>query len=156
MSLIRKHGIDENGDAYDFQELLHNFLVANVKQAFAWGKWDCALFAASAIESFTGVDLAADFRNKYTDEAGAMATIKAVTGGTSVEDAAAYVAKQYGLAEWKTVLLAQRGDLVIYQGSEWLAAGVAHLNGIDTLFVTPKGLHKIPLRQCKRAWKVGQ
>ena len=140
----------------EWQELLHSFLVANVKQPFAWGTWDCALFSANAIQSFTGVDLAADFRGKYTDEAGAMATIKTVTGGITVEDAAVYAAKQHGLVEWKTALFAQRGDLVLYQGSEGLAAGIVHFNGIHCLFVTPTGLHKIPLRQCKRAWKVGQ
>lgn len=147
MKLIRKP---------EWQQLLHEFLLTRRKQPFAWGTNDCALFAADAIQSFTGVDPAADFRDRYTDESGALALIKTVTGGTTVEDAAVYVAKQHGLVEWKTVLSAQRGDLVIYQGSEGLAAGVVHLNGIHALFVTPTGLHKIPLRQCKRAWKVGQ
>jgi hypothetical protein len=147
MSLIRKP---------DWQQLLHEFLLARRQQPFAWGANDCALFAADAIKSFTGVDLAADFRGKYTDESGANATIKAVTAGSTVEDASVYVAKKYALVERKTILLAQRGDLVLYSGSEGLAAGVVHLNGIHALFVTPTGLHKIPLRQCKRAWKVGQ
>jgi hypothetical protein len=147
MSLIRKP---------EWQQLLHEFLLGRVKQKFAWATNDCCTFAADAIQSFTGVDLAADFRGKYTDEAGANATIKAVTAGSTVEDAAVYVAKQHGLAEWATVLLAQRGDLVLYRGSEGLAAGVVHLDGVHALFVTPTGLHKIPLRQCLRAWKVGQ
>jgi hypothetical protein len=140
----------------DWQQRLHEFLLARGKQPFAWGKNDCALFAADAIQSFTGVDFAGDFRGKYTDEAGANATIKSVTAGSTVEDAAVHAAKQHGLVEWKTVMLAQRGDLALYQGSEGLAAGVVHLNGIHALFVTPTGLHKIPLRRCLRAWKVGQ
>ena len=138
----------------DWQHKLHDFLVARAKEPFAWGSNDCALFAADAIQAITGEDLAAEFRG-YKDEEGATAAVKSVANGTTVEDAVVYIAKKHNLQERKSILFAQRGDLVIYQGTEGLAAGVVHLSGTHALFVSPTGLHKIRLRYCKRAWKVG-
>ena len=68
----------------------HTFLEQRARRPFAWGVNDCALFAADGIRAITGVDIAADFRGKYSDEAGAMAAVKEVAGGSTVADAAAY------------------------------------------------------------------
>lgn len=136
-------------------EALHNYLIANAKTLFSWGSFDCALFTAGAIEAVTGTDVATDFKGKYTDEAGAIATIKSVTSGSTVEDAAVYVAKKYELTELKFVLCAQRGDMVVFDGDEGVAVGIVHLNGTECLFVTAKGINKIPLKQIRRAWRVG-
>src|SRR5579875_1052465 len=111
MSLKRtQHWVTRELDAY---------LRDTASKPFAWGSNDCCLFAANAIEAMTGVDIADDFRGKYTDEASAFALIKLVTGGSTVADAAAYCANKHGLKEWlnkdgkPTPLRALRGDLVV-------------------------------------------
>jgi len=89
-----------------------------------WGTNDCALFAANAILAITGTDIASDFRGKYSDEAGAFALIKSVTGGTTVADAAAWCAAKHGLVELAHPLQAQRGICwVVTNGRNLIRAG---------------------------------
>lgn len=132
----------------------HQFLLDRARAPFAWGENDCALFAADGILAQTGTDVAADFRGKYTDEAGAFATIKTVCGGTTVADAAAYCAQKFGMTELDHPLMAQRGDLAIVEDSGNLVAGLIHLNGRDIAVVGTQGLHRIPITSIQRAWGV--
>lgn len=132
----------------------HQFLLDRANTAFAWGSNDCCTFPADAIQSFTGVDLAADFRGKYTDLASAIATIKSLTGGTTVADAAVYCAEKHGLREWPFPLLAKRGDLVVLKESDSLIAGVVHLNGRHAVTVGESGLLVLPITTVLRAWAV--
>jgi hypothetical protein len=133
---------------------LHLFLVSRANVPFAWGSQDCALFAADGILAMTGVDIAQDFRGKYSDEASAFAAIKSIAGGATVEDAAAYCAAKHGLAEWKYPLMAQRGDLVVLEDSGRIIAGIVHLNGRHIAAAGELGLKRIPITAIKRAWRV--
>jgi hypothetical protein len=133
---------------------LDQFLINNAKTPFQWGVLDCCLFAASAIQAFTGTDIADDFRGKYSTQTSAFALIKTVTGGTTVEDAAVYCATKHGLTEWSTPLLAQRGDLVVIQDGDQLIAGIVHLNGRHVISIGESGLKRLPLKAAKRAWHV--
>lgn len=135
----------------------HQFLLARARAPFAWGVNDCCLFPADAIRAFTGVDIAADFRGKYSDEASAMGLIKTITGGSTVADAAAWCAAKHGLAEWvrpKGPLFARRGDLAVLEDAGRLIAGVVHLNGRDIVTVGERGLKRLPLLGVLRAWAV--
>lgn len=133
---------------------LHTFLLDRARVPFAWGSNDCCLFPADAIESFTGVDLAADFRGKYTDLVTAFAAIKSVANGDTVGDAAAYCAEKHGLKEWPFALQAKRGDLVVIDQPGGLIAGVVHLNGRHVITVSETGLVRLPITAAKRAWAV--
>ena len=132
----------------------HQFLLVRAKEPFIWGKNDCSLFAADAIRSFTGVDLADDFRGKYTDEASAMKVCKSVTGTATIEAAAEWCAQKYGLAEWPTPLLAKRGDLVLVNESGRLISAVIHLNGRHAVTVGEDGLKRLLVTSVVRAWAV--
>lgn len=132
----------------------HQFLLARAKMPFAWGTNDCCLFAADAVHSFTGIDLADDFRGKYSDQASAFALIKQVTGGSTVEDAVVHCATKHGLAEWPHALLAQRGDLVTVADAGQLISGVVHLNGRHVVVVGEQGLKVVSIRNIKRSWHV--
>lgn len=141
----------------DWHHKLHDYLVANSKTPFKWGSFDCALFTAGAVQAMTGVDTASDFRGKYSDEAGAKVTIASVTGvaNGTVEDVVVYAAKKYGFSEIKKgVLCAQRGDVVVFGEPTSPAIGIVHLDGFNCLFVTDKGINKIPLRKVRRAWRI--
>lgn len=132
----------------------NQFLLDQEKVPFQWGVSDCCLMAANAIQSFTGTDLADDFRGHYSDDVGAFALIRKLTGGSTVEDAAAYCAAKHGLVEWRSPLLAQRGDLVVLLDAGQLVAGVVHLNGRHIITIGARGLKRFPLTAAKRAWKV--
>lgn len=133
---------------------LHDFLLARASKPFAWGENDCCLFAADAVLSFTGVDLAADFRGRYNDEASALALVKQITGGSTIADAAAYCAAKHGLEELPQPLFAQRGDLVLVEDSGRLISGVVHLSGRHVAAVGKDGLKRLPVRSIRRAWKI--
>jgi len=137
---------------------LNDFLWARAHQPFAWGRNDCALFVADAIEAMTGWDIAADFRG-YIDEAGAFAAIRAVTGAAAdatvtVENAAEYCARKYGLEEFEYPLEAKRGDICTLEESGRLILGLVHLNGAQIVTAGELELKSFPITQVRRAWHV--
>lgn len=140
---------------HSWPEDLHAFFEARRGEPFAWGKNDCCLFAADAIQAMTGADVAADYRSlSYSTEADAFAALHQVTGGNTVEAAANYAAAKYGLRELPTTLFAQRGDLVLFSGAAGLALGIVGHNGRHAIFVSPTGLNRVPLKSCTKAWRV--
>jgi len=132
----------------------HEFLLTHAQTPFVWGSNDCCLFAANAILAITGVDIADDFRGKYTDEASAFALIKTITGGTTVADAAVHCATKHGLIERPLPLFAQRGDLVVVANGDTLICGVVHLNGRHIVTVTERGIVRLPISKITRSWSV--
>jgi len=133
---------------------LHDFLLDRAGQPFAWGRNDCSLFAADAILAFTGVDLASDFRGKYTDEASAMALVQKVTGTATIEAAAIYCAQKHGLIEYLHPLMAKRGDLVLVEESGRLISAIVHLSGRHAVTVGQDGLKRLLITAVRRAWAV--
>lgn len=148
MALTRK----KFWDTRDF----HQFLQQRKNSPFEWGVHDCALFAADGIEAITGVDIASAFRGKYSDEAGARAAIKEVCNGETVADAAAWCAAQHGLRELQHPLMAQRGDLVIYEDvvTGQPISGIVHLSGRHLVAAGPRGLKRVGIHMVRRAWHV--
>lgn len=131
---------------------LHGFLLERADQPFAWGVNDCALFAADAVQAATGTDIAAEFRGLYTDEDGALAAIRELTGGSTVADAAAWCAARHGLSEWQHPLCAQRGDLVVAENGGRLIAGIVHLSGRHVVTMAAEGLVRLPITAITRSW----
>lgn len=134
----------------------HGFLLDRARTPFIWGQHDCALFAADGVQAITGVDIAADFRGKYSDESSALEAIKTIAGGETVADAAAWCAAKHGLEEWKHPLCAQRGDLVVYRdpATEQIVSGLVHINGRHIVAAGVNGLMKISISNVLRAWHV--
>jgi len=132
----------------------HHFLSTRRHRPFAWGSNDCALFCADGIHAMTGVDIAAAFRGKYSDEESAMTSIHEVAGGHTIADAAAWCAEQHGLAECVHPLMAQRGDLVIVYAAQGLLSGLVDLNGRHVLLPGQRGLVRLPISLVTRSWHV--
>lgn len=134
-------------------QAFHQFLMQRAKMPFVWGANDCALFAADGIEAITGVDIAADFRGKYSDEAGAWAAVHTVTGGATIADAAAWCAAKHGFAEWTHPRMARRGDLVVFTGAGGVvASGLIHLSGAHIVAIGESGLYRFSITKVLRAW----
>lgn len=112
---------------------------------FAWGKNDCALFAADAVLGICGTDFAEEFRGKYKTETGAKKAL----------------AKQGGIVEILNSKLeaipvdfAQRGDLVLFDGDLGSTLGVYWHGGVfaagpDGVVLIDAIHHKIT-----NAWRV--
>src|SRR5437016_3082153 len=80
-------------------------------RTFDWGRWDCCLFAADCVLAITGVDIAADFRGKYSSEQSAYELIGLPESRTLSD----FVAQQMPRYDAPEVMpnFAQRGDLVL-------------------------------------------
>lgn len=134
----------------DWQQRLTEYLAASARQAFAPGRFDCALFAAGAVEAQTGVDLAARWRGAYGDLAEGLALL----AREGVEDHLALVS---GHLPEVPVAEARPGDIAA------LRIGGANL---ETLAVVQGALAYVPIEGgagfvllpmglATRAWRVG-
>lgn len=126
----------------DWPICLDAVIEAAQARPFQWGEHDCALFALQAVEAMTGVDYSDGARGSYNSEIGAAkAFLK--RGYRDVVEAAS---DTFGPPINK--FLAQRGDLLSYEGAVGVCVG-AH-----GAFVTAEGLRFIPVSECVMAWKV--
>lgn len=149
MAIVRKE---------DWPEILAEFFALRSVQdlpsaTFAWGTHDCALFVCDAVRAMTAVDLAADFRFKYSSERGALRVMQTFAGG-GLAELADKMAAQHGLAEVPQ-LMAQRGDIVLVTSeSGEPALGIVSMNGWDIFVVGKQGLVTRPLDAAVKAWRI--
>jgi hypothetical protein len=128
----------------DWQERLEALIASRIDAPFAWGVNDCALFAADAVAAVTGHDPAADARGTYTDEKGALRTIKKMGGLAAIaETRAGGVEVPPSMARVGDVVLGVMGRecLGICGGATW------HAPGAD-------GLAAAPMSTVLKAWRV--
>lgn len=143
-----------------WQTLMHRHIKEKREKPFVWGQHDCCTWVADHIKAVTGVDLYQEFRGQYTDAKGAFLAIRRIAGGATVEDAADYCFRKYGVLELKHPGWATRGDIVLYDqrdgdGNNEPILGVVNLDGQVGLFVTDHGFLRYPVAKCRRAWRVG-
>jgi hypothetical protein len=116
-------------------------------QTFAWGSFDCALFACDCVWVQTGKDPAAAFRGTYSTEAEANAL-------GSLSAIAETVAAQFGLAEIAPGH-AGRGDIVLIQNQTAQGAlAVVDFSGAYAVCPGSRGLIRVRRHRWQRAWRV--
>lgn len=137
----------------DWEERLGLFIAENRERRFAWGEWDCILFACAAVEAMTGTDPASEYRGRYDDAKGAALALRVLGKGTLVKTIdATFPHRPLGKA--------QRGDIVLFRGSAGICMGAFGLFvGEDALadaVATPQreGLVSIPRSLFEKAWAV--
>ena len=121
-------------------------------EPFVWGTHDCATAACTVVEAFTGVDLADGLRGTYSTRSGALRRLGELHGG-GLESACEALATKHGISE-EPVTFAQRGDLVLADQEDGPMLGVVGTNGRHAIFAGETGAVWIPVRQCRRAWRV--
>lgn len=146
----------------DWLPRLEAFLAAAEGRRFAWGRWDCCLFAAAGIQALTGADLARGLRGRYRSLPGALRLL-ARHGG--VAGLAKTLAARYGIPAWDSPAQARRGDVVLLEagaglglvlgpgGNQCLA--LVGLTGTDALGLGPEGLFQVPMGFWRHAWRIG-
>lgn len=115
-------------------------------QPFVWGVNDCATMAFDVRRAMTGIDDAARWRGRYSTEAGAIRTCRKLGWSDFVAMGRDLLGEPL-----PTVLMAQRGDLVL--GGQPL--GWAVVTGWTVVGLAPAGAVTLPLDACKFAWRVG-
>lgn len=138
----------------DWESRLLAFLLSRRHTPFQYGGHDCSLFACDAVLAMTGVDIAADFRGRYTTKAGAYKVIRAFVPSAKLENLAEERGREAGMLTYINVLSAQRGDVVLIETPTECALGVIGLDGRFAYCVAEVGYTKYPAQYWKRAWKV--
>lgn len=120
---------------------LQRLVSSRLRRSFAWGVHDCALWVADAAQAVTGQDPAADFRGRYSTEAGATRLLMRKLGGYLGDDMLGAIVAQR-LGPEISPAMAQPGDaglteqagrpmLAVCVGSQWLAPGPEGLEPVD-------------------------
>lgn len=131
---------------------LADFIHGRLKSPFVWGQNDCCLFACDAVLAVTGIDLASQFRDKYSDTRSACNLIKSYAGG-GLAEFADKVAEENGIKEVE-LNYATGGDVVLVTGDQGDTLGIVELNGREVLATGPEGLMRLPRANWKKAWKI--
>jgi hypothetical protein len=118
----------------DWKSRLTAYLAAKAPLLIEPGVHDCALFPAGAVEAMTGVDLAVEWRGRYT---------------TFEEGFKALVARHF---EEIAPAFAWAGDLAVVDGPLGPSLGVVQGEGVYVLTGTRMGL--LPLTHALRAFRV--
>lgn len=133
----------------DWQERLATEIKAARKKSFAYGTFDCCLFAADCAKAITGIDYASELRGYETKE-----------------EAYEIVARYGSLEAMITALLgrdpihpamATVGDVVIAKvmladGEDGEAIGVC--TGVNFRAPAARGLASFPMSAARLAWRV--
>lgn len=135
----------------DWPERLVAVLSAARRKPFVWGEHDCWLFAATAIEAMTGVDLAAKDRGTYSTRTGATRALKRVLAGHGTKGGVEALPAVYGLAE-TTRGHAKRGDLALVPTPIGPAFGI--VSGVDVACAGQDGLVRVPIAEATHVWSV--
>jgi hypothetical protein len=126
--------------------LMAEFLAGR-SRTFAWGTFDCALFACDCVKAQTGHDPAAGFRGRYKTQAEAEAL-------GSLSQIVSQTAANSGLAEILPAE-ARRGDLVlVVNGASSQALAVIDFSGMYAVCPGGRGLIRVRRHRWKRAWRV--
>jgi hypothetical protein len=140
------------------ERLFGEFVPACRVKPFAWGEFDCCLFACDVINLLVGVDPAAEIRGTYHDLRGALTVIAGYGGFERLVDT---VTQRHGFQEI-AVGLAQRGDLVLVKdeaietcmGAGHPTLGIIASDG-RALIPNEVGLLAVPRKSAVKAWRIG-
>lgn len=115
-------------------------------QAYAPGEFDCALFAAGAVEVMTGMDYAAGWRGRYTTLRGGLRVLR----NSGHEDHLALAADLFPAV---SAAMAGTGDLAVVPGTEGPALGVVVGPAVHCLH-PDQGITVISILQATGAFRV--
>lgn len=129
----------------DWRPRLRAYVSSVSRETFAFGRHDCALFAAGAVAAMTGVDPAAAWRGRYRTAADGLNWLR-------VAGYADPFALAGALFEEVPAAFAQIGDLAEVPGEDGPALGV--VQGAAIYVIRREGLATVPLTTASRAWRV--
>jgi len=116
---------------------------------FAYGEFDCGLFAAGCIQAMTGEDLAAELRG-YESRAAAIEAMKRLCGSASIRKLGDAIAAAHNLSA-VPVLMAQRGDLAIVRDRRF---GIVTLSGTEIYVPAKRGIMRFALKDATKVYRI--
>jgi hypothetical protein len=137
----------------DWQPALDRFLAERRFERFHYGRLDCCLFAADAVFLMTGIDLASEYRNRYSTRRQALALLRA-EGLRNIEELVERNMEQRGFAEIPPAY-ASRGDIcLLHRPHRDSSLGIVDLKGRYVVVLSRDGYLGAPLKLAARAWRI--
>lgn len=127
----------------DWQLRLAAFVQERASMPFEWGRNDCCLFAADAVQAMTGGDPAAPMRG-YSSALGAQRLIEEAGGLLEL-------VSQY-LGDPVSPHMAGVGDVVLLVNEGRDLLGIC--NGTSAIGAGPQGMAVLGMESARAAWKV--
>lgn len=134
----------------EWSSYLSTYMKIATQREFAWGSFDCALNAADAVNVLTGVDLAADFRGTYSDEAGAYAALKE-RGYSDTVDLASQI-----LPKADSIYHGFNGDLAGFKYGDHHIVGLIYQGRIFSPSPGKRGMGNVSISKAHTVFKVGE
>lgn len=132
----------------DWPERMDAFLRAAQARPFAWGRWDCCLFALAHADTITGSRHFDHFKGLCHDQDSARAALDGLGGLEAALDGL------FG-PRLENTNFAQRGDIVTYDSGNGPALGIVDFCGRKIAVLTQHdGLGRLPRRRALAAWPV--
>ena len=131
----------------DWPVRLERYFQSCKSRIFRYGAFDCASFASGAVEVLIGVNILATMPT-YTSKKDALKK----TGGLAI--AMPDLMEHWGIEQWASPLLSQRGDVVMLKRPSGHALGVVDLDG-NIKAPLKRGLTSLPLTEVVVGWRIG-
>ena len=126
---------------------LASYIDAVQAVPFAYGQFDCTLFASGAVEAMTGVNLHKDFIGKYKTKSAGLRKLKAM----GIDDHIAFAATLFVEIHPS---IAQVGDIAVVEAGGGYGLGVVQGSRVYVTQPDAKGLGVVDLLQAVRAFRV--
>lgn len=138
----------------DWEQRLHEVVVANLKRPHVFGEHDCLLWIAAVVEAITGDDLGSAHRGKYDSHAKAYRHLSEMGFDSPVTFLDS-------LFDEKPVGFAGRGDIVLVEVPNTNMHLPAAVIGDTALAIVAdaadfEGLARFPRELWRKAWAVGE
>lgn len=130
----------------DWYPRLFAYIAWAEQQSFCPGRFDCALFAAGAVEAMTGIDLAAHWRGRYRSLRGGARVLRAEGYSDHLTLATAHL-------DAIAPALAAIGDLAVIRSQADSALGVV-LGPTAAVLRPGKGLDRVSIGILQGAFRV--
>lgn len=140
----------------DWRSRLTRYFTEVARRPLAYGQHDCALFAAGAVEAMTGVDLAAEFRGRYTTVVEGLDLLAAKGAADGLEGEIDHVSVLPLLFQPVVAAFAQVGDIAVVPvpGSNLPALGI--LEGQHIAVLRPDGMGFVPRENALATFRVAE
>lgn len=129
----------------NWPKLFADFLYSKKDEAFEWGRNDCILFGAQAVECITGKN----FYNYYLGYDSEDSANEIIERNGGIEK---LISKHLGESH-SNKLQARRGDLVLMKLPR-KTIGVVDDSGEKVACLSENGLCRLPMKKIIRVWRV--
>lgn len=138
----------------DWEDRLNAFLTANHDREDV-GQFECAFFAAGAVEAQTGVDLAKGFNRALHTDGDVAAELKAHGAANLAALVETLLPRRVrSMARRGDIVLTRDGNLAVAWGEHALALGIPDAPGREPMLGNGN-IVRVPRALWRKAWAVG-